>query len=629
MTHGISLPRIPLTAPSFLAMTILLAAGFVTPPTLEASPAATTIPETPSIWAAQGQFQSEQFGARVDGAGDVNGDGFADVIIGAPSPRGRAVVYLGSPTGLATSPAWSLEGLQNGSFLGTSVAGAGDVNGDGFGDVIVGELGFGDARLYLGRAWIIPGSRQGLRTKQAWTIAGDTEGESLGETVAGAGDVNGDGFDDGLIGSNTRTLVVLGRRGSNDHRTPAWVGPPALLSLGVGDVNRDGYDDVVLTGAETLLYLGSPSGLGREPSWRGPAAITASGGGDVNGDGYSDLVLTPGFNGGEVSVYLGSPQGLPLSPSWTLTDPSYPAVFRGEGFGLSVSIRGDANRDGFDDILVSQYRYHENLAFNPSVFCYLGKASGPSSRPDWAGRGNGISGSYGLNAAFCGDVNGDGDSEVLAADPGSFPGSARLFHLGKQFPAPRIEHESINFWNEGEPIVLDAAVTDHTDTVSRVEILHHSVYDSDFLPPIAMEGVEGDRYRGTIPGASVRAGLVYFIRATDNYGLAMRTLSIEVDLNPASAVTPRTLSFGVRVGAASGGKADRLLLSTTRPGPASVRLFDVQGRLAGTLLDTRNLENGMHVLSLSGATFLHASGVYFYRVDTADGTRSGRFVILH
>ena len=77
------------------------------------------------------------------------------------------------------------------------------------------------------------------------------------------------------------------------------------------------------------------------------------------------------------------------------------------------------------------------------------------------------------------------------------------------------------------------------------------------------------------------------------------------------------------------GKADRLLLSTTRPGPASVRLFDVQGRLAGTLLDTRNLENGMHVLSLSGATFLHASGVYFYRVDTADGTRSGRFVILH
>ncbi len=632
MTHPRPGPRLRVVAAAaLLALTGSSGAGpFPSTAIVEATPAPTAIPETPSVWVAQGQFRLEDFGSRVDGAGDVNGDGFGDVIIGAPgwgpdfSDRGRAVVYVGSPAGLSATPDWSLEGTRDLAALGISVAGAGDVNGDGYGDVIVGEPGFsGGSRPYRGRAWILPGSRQGLRTQQAWTIAGDAASEQLGESVAGAGDVNGDGLDDVLICSETRTIVVLGRTGGIDGRDPAWVGPPSWRPVGAGDVNRDGYDDVVLpSGGQTLLYLGSPSGLGDAPVWRGPSALSAAGGGDVNGDGYSDLVLSSGFAvPGEAWVYLGTPQGFPLASSWTIRDPSFPRY----GFGLSLSIHGDVNRDGYDDILVSDETYY----FGPSVFCYLGRGSGQPSAPDWAGR-EGLSPNIELSVALCGDVNGDGDSEVLAADPSGYTlgGSVRLFHLGRGFPGPRLEHELVNLGTEGAPLVLEATVVDHTDYVSRVEIVHRSAFDEGYREPIVMDRVEGDFYRGTIPGQLVRGGLLYFIRAIDNYGIVMQTIPIDVDLIPASAAAkPSALSFRVRLGAGPWGNPDRILFSTTRAGPARVRLYDVQGRLVGSLLDAAGLAAGSHVVPLSGAGLRHASGIYFYRVDTIDGSRSGRLLL--
>src|SRR5439155_836287 len=121
-------------------------------------------------------FQSGAFfGASVSTAGDVNGDGYADVIVGAllqdngQSDEGRAFLYLGSAAGLATSPAWTAESDQASAQYGYSVATAGDVNGDGYADVIVGAIMYDNGQTDEGRAFVYLGSASGLATSAGWT----------------------------------------------------------------------------------------------------------------------------------------------------------------------------------------------------------------------------------------------------------------------------------------------------------------------------------------------------------------------------------------------------------------------------------------------------------------------------
>ncbi|HEY3352732.1 MAG TPA: integrin alpha, partial [Polyangia bacterium] len=142
-----------------------------------------------------------ELGTSVAAAGDVNGDGYADVIVSAPyfqptafgADRGRVYVFLGGPAGLAATPAWTVTGDQDYARFGLVVAGAGDVNGDGFDDVIIGAPFYDHGAADTGRATVYLGSAAGLGATPAWTIYGDAAGALLG-AVAGAGDVNGDGY---------------------------------------------------------------------------------------------------------------------------------------------------------------------------------------------------------------------------------------------------------------------------------------------------------------------------------------------------------------------------------------------------------------------------------------------------
>src|SRR6185295_4702684 len=117
-------------------------------------------------------------GSSVGTAGDVDGDGFADVVIGAPrydttEPfEGRVLVFLGSASGLPTAPSWTASGGQAAGSFGNSVGTAGDVNGDGYSDIIVGADAFDGAGLDDGRVFVYEGSATGLVTPAAWTMDG-------------------------------------------------------------------------------------------------------------------------------------------------------------------------------------------------------------------------------------------------------------------------------------------------------------------------------------------------------------------------------------------------------------------------------------------------------------------------
>jgi hypothetical protein len=214
------------------------------------------------------------FGVSVASAGDVNGDGFADVIVAASA---GAYVYLGGPNLLSAALSTVLTGF---AVSVTSVASAGDVNGDGYADVLVGD---GNSSLLSGSAYIYLGSAAGVVPVPATTLANPVEEDAMfGQSVASAGDVNGDGYADVVVGA-----------------------PFELLGTGAAYVYLGGATGPALLPSFSLIYT-----PGDELGWSVASA------GDVNGDGYSDVVV--GSHANEVNVYLGSPMGLPSSPATAL-----------------------------------------------------------------------------------------------------------------------------------------------------------------------------------------------------------------------------------------------------------------------------------------------------------------------
>ncbi len=636
MHHATRSPR-RVPSPSIPICILLLILATALAPPARATPVATLIPTTPAIWASAGGIADEELGTSVAAAGDVNGDGFGDVIVGAPGwgPAtydwwGRALVFLGGRDGLSPSPAWSILGTHGEGGLGLSVGGAGDVNGDGFADVIIGEYGFSGGMPHRGRAWVVPGSRNGPRTNQAWVIAGDSANAYLGEIVAGAGDVNGDGYDDVLIGGSTRMALYLGRP-SGLEKQPAWVGPVAYGAAGIGDVNGDGFGDFALFGGpQTLVYLGSPRGPSTVPDWTGPGVLSLAGKGDVDGDGYGDLVLGPSnISDSVVQVYRGSAGGLSSTPVWEVREPGLPRYFD----GIGIAIAGDVNRDGYSDLLVSAPNHLESMQRQPTVFLHLGGPAGPSASPDWRGVPPAVdysSMSFGWSVALGADVNGDGASEILVGHPQYgqdavfSSGEALLYAPGQGLPAPVIVHEPVYSAPEGAPVQLEATVSDQTHSVAKVEIVFRWVEDLEAQLPLAMTRASGDLFQGTIPvNPSWSAGLVYSIRATDDYGLVRETIPVGLDY----VETTGRSTLALRVESDKPGHPSGIAFTTSRPGPARVRVFDVQGRLLATILDEARLPTGRHTASLRTMRS-SAAGVYFFRVETAEGTKSGRIAIL-
>jgi hypothetical protein len=194
---------------------------------------------------------SGYFGGAVASAGDVDGNGYADVIVGAPLSN-AAYVYLGSAAGLSSTNVVTYSGAASSSF-GSSVSGADDLNGDGYADIIVGAPG--SASGAAGAAFVYLGSASGLGTT-AVNPASKLPNSNFGSSVAGAGDVNGDGFADVIVGGYSSTEACI-YQGSATTVVPfgAFVSPVTVLGggsefgiwvAGLGDVDGNGYSDVAV-----------------------------------------------------------------------------------------------------------------------------------------------------------------------------------------------------------------------------------------------------------------------------------------------------------------------------------------------------------------------------------------------
>lgn len=411
--------------------------------------------QTNYFWRDYPDVGYARFGYSVSTAGDVNGDGYADVIVGAPfytngqGSEGGAWLYLGSGSGLEEDPDNKDEGNQTNANLGRSVATAGDVNGDGYADVIVGAPGYSGGQNNEGRVWVWHGSPDGISTTYDWDAEGNLEDAQFGWSVATAGDVDGDGYSDVIIGSPMEVDpegvgMAYVYHGSADslEDVASWTKTSnledALYGFSVasaGDVNGDGYADVIVGAPQwdggkvgegaAWVYLGQANGLSSAPDWYKRSnkedawfGHSVGSAGDVNGDGYDDVIVGAPYwyssktNEGAAFVYHGSSSGVNDAPGWSKVSNQEGALY-----GYSVGTAGDINGDGYGDIVVGAPLWDGGDEDEGAVWIYQGSASGLSSAPDWYKQVDHAGAQFGFSVSTAGDVNRDGFSDVIIGSP--------------------------------------------------------------------------------------------------------------------------------------------------------------------------------------------------------------------
>ncbi len=354
-----------------------------------------------------GGVPGETFGCSVASAGDVNGDGYVDVIVGAyqsgtaGSPTGRAYIYYGGP-GADERADVILTGEAAGDAFGVSVAGAGDVNRDGYADVIVGAYENDGRGANAGRAYIYFGGPK-MDASADVVLNGEAAGDAFGYSVAGAGDVNRDGYADVLVGAYENSAA-----GPGAGRAYLYHGGP----------KPDAVADVILTGEAAGDRFG----------------ISVAGAGDVNGDGFADVVVgayqndAGGRDAGRAYVYYGAPR-LGMRPNAVLTGSA-----EGDAFGFAVAGAGDVNKDGFADVIVGAYHNDAGGKDAGRAFVYFGGANF-STKADAVLTGEGAGDAFGYAVGAAGDVNADGYADLLVGAygndaGGSAAGRAYVFYGG-------------------------------------------------------------------------------------------------------------------------------------------------------------------------------------------------------
>ncbi len=384
----------------------------------------------------------DQSGFSVSYAGDVNNDGFSDIIIGAPQarPNGNAfagetyVIYGGNSIGntielstLSPSQGFIINGIDFGDYSGRSVSSAGDVNNDGFSDIIIGAYaahpsGVPDA----GETYVIYGGNSiggtinlsALSASQGFVINGIDDNDNSGVSVSSVGDVNNDGFSDIIIGANRADPT--GAPGAGE--TYVIYGGSSIGS----NINLS-----TLASTQGFIINGIVS--------NDNSGISVNGAGDVNNDGFSDIIIGANWadpnsasSGQTYVIYGGNSIGNTIDLS-TLS-PSQGFIVNGISYGnfsgYSANGAGDVNNDGFSDVIIGAHGMgaNGNTSSGATYVIYGGSSIGgiielstlsPSQGftingidvGDWSGR----------SVSSAGDINNDGFSDIIIGASGADP----------------------------------------------------------------------------------------------------------------------------------------------------------------------------------------------------------------
>jgi hypothetical protein len=391
-----------------------------------------------------GAAAGDHSGNSVSSAGDINGDGFADIIIGASQSDGtgapgdgdgESYVVFGKAGGftdidlgsLSGADGFTISGAEAGDTAGFSVSSAGDINGDGFDDLIIGAYLADDAGVVdAGQSYVIFGQDGGfsdidlgaIAPSTGFTITGGGTGDQAGWSVGSAGDINGDGFDDIIVGAIRgdgigdaekdagESYVIFGKAGGFSDINVSTLAPADGFTIrgadagdrsgysvsSAGDVNGDGYEDVfigaiggrgagnaTINSGEAYVVFGKATGLGdvdlgalaptdgfviRGSDSTDSLGRSVSSAGDVNGDGFNDIIVGAWFadgsgnlesNAGESYVIFGKEDGFgPIEVDALTPTEGFTILggIMGDRAGGSVSAAGDVNGDGYDDVIV-------------------------------------------------------------------------------------------------------------------------------------------------------------------------------------------------------------------------------------------------------------------------------------
>ena len=451
-------------------------------------------------------------GHSVNGAGDINGDGIDDLIIGAPwadpnnqNQAGESYVVFGNTedslasidlTSLDGNNGFKINGILAYDHSGMSVSGAGDINGDGIDDIIIGAPWAGPNNLnQAGESYVVFGSTKislasidltSLDGNNGFKINGIYAYDHSGMSVSGAGDINGDGIDDVIIGASDaggsagESYIVFGKSSgfSANFNLTSLDGNNGFLINGInatdwsgysvsaaGDINGDSIDDVIIgayaaepyglfDAGESYIVFGNSAGfsasfdlaslddsngfqingidVGDKSGW------SVSGAGDINGDGIDDVIIGAYYadpyglsNAGESYVVFG--RSTSFSSSFDLADLNGSNGFKINGIdtwnlaGHSVSGVGDINGDGIDDVIIGAPSV---LSSTGESYVVFGSSVGFPESLDLAH----LDGHIGINiigidtydysgfsVSGAGDINGDGIDDVIIGAPRADP----------------------------------------------------------------------------------------------------------------------------------------------------------------------------------------------------------------